>query len=85
MDSIFGATVFYPLIKKIQDDYVGAEMTVAELLADRPAIFEQAFLDIKGLGLVGAYLHLCGRLRSMNLNCTPTTIRLMLQILKEKA
>ena len=56
MESIFGATVFYPLIKEIQDHYVGAEMTVAELLADRPAIFEQAFLDIIGPRAGGSVL-----------------------------
>jgi hypothetical protein len=48
MEAIFGASVIHAVVKKIQEDYVGAEMTVAEVLANRPALFERAFLEIVG-------------------------------------
>jgi hypothetical protein len=48
LKNIFGVRLFDVLMERIEEDYLGDEMTVRMAVMKRPDLFERAFIDMLG-------------------------------------
>lgn len=62
LEEIFSPRIFYAICEKIRDDFFGYEMDVQTAIAERPNLFERAFVPVFGKMGVTILENVCSEL-----------------------